>query len=638
MSPGGAGIELASTVLHHARVLRRFVCLVLLALAACPAPPAPVEPPHFLWTADAQSLDNPFPDERMISGGALTLRAKWYQPFLPEKAITPRAVGYFRKIGAQFSRDVTALGHFGGTLLRVSDALDPDTVQGSVARVVKEADGTWRVLERTVEVEHPRDTLAKRGATLPEGYPEFLFVRPSVPMPENHEGLLVVLRGPKTKTGAEFGRGFAWADTKPELAPVASALGVAVDDVLLTLPQHAGDITATPKALARWAAAHPPAVTLPPHAIIADDNNGSRPVGVWTPADSDWSVMQTWLEAHSFGRPAAHVGQVLVGELAAHDLRENGVFKPDWVADPSLAPVVPLRFVMAVPKGPKPAGGWPIVMAQHGVGGRNSLRLSDATSYCLEWAEALAARGLGCIGIDAPNHGSRGTFTQFFTVDDLPALRDRMREMTFDLLQVEAAVATIDLDGDGQSDVAPKVRYFGNSMGAIMGSGFIPVANRVSSAVLNVPGAGLSNVVMSRFLQDLIGLLIVGQTDIAFDSPEYLASFPLFRAVAQPLFDPGDPINVAPAVSSDIAVLLQAGIGDKVIPMDTSRDLAGALQLAPASASAGTHAFMQVDPTKFLSASQAADYNGHNVMWDFAPIREQALKFLETDGQVLLTP
>jgi hypothetical protein len=329
---------------------------------------------------------------------------------------------------------------------------------------------------------------------------------------------------------------------------------------------------------------------------------------------------------------------VIIGELASRDVRENGVFKAEWLANPSSAPVVPLRYVVVLPAGPKPPGGWPMVMGQHGVGGRNTPRIGTVDAYCLEWAEPLAARGLGCIGIDAPNHGSRGTFTSFFTVDDLPALRDRLREMTLDLLQVESALSRMDFDGDGQGDVAPNVRYFGNSMGAIMGSGFVPVSRHVSSAVLNVPGAGLSNVVMSRFLQDLIGLLIVGQTDIAFDSPEYLASFPLFRAVAQPLFDPGDPINVAPSVRAETSVLLQAGKGDKVIPADTSADLATALRLSPLGMGSAQHVFISVDAAWYEPPAEAADYNGHNVMWDFVKIRDQALEYLESDGQTLLQP
>jgi hypothetical protein len=337
----------------------------------------------------------------------------------------------------------------------------------------------------------------------------------------------------------------------------------------------------------------------------------------------------------------AAVGTVVLGELAARDLRENGYVREDWAADPSLAPVVPLRFVLTLPAGPKPVGGWPVVLGQHGVGGRNTPRTGNTDGYCLEWAEVLARRGLGCIGIDAPNHGARGVFTSFFSIDDLPALRDRFREMTFDLLQVERAVVTIDVDGDGAPDVAPRVRYFGNSLGAIMGSGFLPVANRTSSAVLNVPGAGLSNLIMSPNLQDLIGLLIVAQTDLAFDSPEYVASFPLFRVAAQPFFDPGDPINLAQALSPEVAVLQQTGKGDLIIPWDTSVDLAGAYGLGEAKASAGTtplRAYMEVDPAAFLPASEVAAYNGHNVMWDFAPIREQALRFLESDGRVLTMP
>jgi hypothetical protein len=348
-----------------------------------------------------------------------------------------------------------------------------------------------------------------------------------------------------------------------------------------------------------------------------------------------------WLENHAFARPVTHVGFVVVGELAAKDLRENGYLRPDWAADPSLAPVVPLRFVLTLPAGPKPAGGWPVVMGQHGVGGRNTPRVGNTEGYCLEWAELLARRGMGCIGIDAPNHGARGTFTSFFSIDDLPALRDRFREMTFDLLQVERAAITIDVDGDGESDVAPQLRYFGNSMGAIMGGGFVPVANRVSSAVLNVPGGGLSNVVMSRNLQDLIGLLIVAQTDLAFDSPEYVAAFPLFRVAAQPFFDPGDPINFAPVLKSEVAVLQQTGLGDTIIPLDTSVDLSAALKLEELGASSGTaplHAFVRADPAKYLPAAEVASYNGHNVMWDFAPIRDQALEFLESDGRVLLAP
>jgi hypothetical protein len=612
---------------------------VLLLLAACVPPPA-AEPPHFLWTADAQSLDNPFPDQRLLVDGALTLRPRWYQPFLPPKAVTAKSASFFNKVGGQATRTITALHHVGGTLIRVSEPLDPDSIQGTVARLVREGDG-WRVLERNVQVLHPRDVLAARNLQPPEGQPEYLFVRPHVPMPENSDGFLVLLKGAKTSSGVAFGRGTEWSANAPDLAPIAAALELPASDILLALPERSGDITSTPRALAAWAEANPATVTIPPHGVVPDENNGSRPVGLWRRTDSDWDTLSPWLVSRGVARPLNTVGTVIIGELAARDLSEANVIRADWAANPSLAPVVPLRFVLTLPTGTTPTGGWPVVMGQHGVGGRNTPRTGNTESYCLQWAEALARRGLGCVGIDAPSHGSRGVFTSFFSIDDLPALRDRFREMTFDLLQVERAVVTIDADGDGTSDVAPRVRYFGNSLGSIMGSGFLPVSNRVSSAVLNVPGAGLSNLIMSPNLQDLIGLLIVAQTDLPFDSAEYVASFPLFRVAAQPFFDPGDPINLAQALSPDLALLQQTGKGDLIIPYDTSVDLANAFKLPEAKATSGTapvRAYMEVEAADFLPANEAAAYNGHNVMWDFTPIREQALKFLETDGRELTMP
>ena len=632
VAPGGFG---------PLRRERGLIFTSILCVATSCAPP--VEPPHLLWTADAQSLDNPFPDQRLFVDGVLTLRPKWYQPFLPPKAITAKSASYFNKVGQQGVRAVTSVSNFGGTLLRVSEPLDPDSIQGSVARLVKDGSG-WRVLERDVLVEHPRDVFAARGMTLPEGNPEFIFSRPSVPLPSGSEGLLVVIKtnkGPKTSSGVAFGRGNEWAALGVDVAPIAAALGVKTDDVLIALPEVASDVTSSPRALAQWAESNPAPITIPPQGVVPDDNNGSRLAGAWRPGDPDWSRVTPWLEKHGFARPATQVGVVIIGELASRDLREDGVIRPDWLADPSLAPVVPLRFVFTLPAGPKPPGGWPIVMGQHGVAGRNTPRVGIIEGYCLEWAEMLARRGMGCIGIDAPNHGSRGNFTGFFSIDNLPAIRDRMRQMTFDLLQVERAAQSLDADGDGVPEAAPRMRYFGNSMGAIMGAGFVPVSNRISSAVLNVPGGGLSNIVMSRFLQDLIGLLIVAQTDLAFDSPEYIGSFPLFRVAAQPFFDPGDPINVAPTVRRDVAVLQQNGLNDKVIPLDSSVDLAAALQLTEIESTSGAdpvHAFVRVDAARYLPAGEAAQYNGHNVMWDFAPVRNQALEFLESDGRVLLSP
>ncbi len=623
------------------RPMRRLILVVSLCFIACPQPTEPPEqpsPPHLLWSADAQSLQNPFPDERLIVDGVANFRVRWYQPFLPRSAITTQSGTYFNAMAMQAREQIHAFGHFGSTLMLASEPLDATTIHGKVARLVKEPGG-WRVLERDVLVEHPRETLFKRGiTTYPDGWPEFIATRPSVPMPERSDGLLVVLKGIKTLSGVELGQSneFRAANSIDEGA--LAALDVSAADVIYFLPTKTRDVTSTPRALAAWADANPAAVTIPPQGIVPDGSS-SRPVGLWRSTDPDWNRLVPWL--NTGWRFPNQVGTVVIGEFAARDLRENLHFKAEWVANPSLAPVVPLRFVAAFPKGPKPAGGWPVVLSQHGVSGRNTPRSSAYDSFCLQWAEELAVRGMGCIGIDAPDHGSRGVFTSFFSIDDPAAIRDRMREMTFDLLQTERIAVTLDLDGDGQSDVAPKVRYFGNSMGAIMGSGFIPFSKRVTSALLNVPGGGLSNVVMSKFINELIGFLVIAQTGFTFESPEYFISFPLFRAMAQPFFDEGDPVNLAPYVPEEIAVLQQAGVGDEVVPNDSSVDLARALKLPTAVSGTGTspqHGFILVDAADYLGAIQAQSYNGHNIIWDFEPIRRQALIFLESDGRELFVP
>lgn len=617
--------------------MRRLILSLSLVLVACPReeapPPPPPDPPHLLWSADAQSLDNPFPDDRLIVDGVATFRPRWYRPFLPASAVTTQSGTFFNEMAAQAKLYVHAFGNFGSTLMLSSEPLDEATIHGRVARLVKD-DGGWRVLEREVLVEHPRETLARRNVAYPDGWPEFIATRPAVPLPENRDGLLVVLKGVKTRSGVELGQSHAFKSANTIDEGALAALGVTADDVIYFLPQHAGDVTSVPRALAAWADANPATVTIPSQGM-----SSGAPVGLWRSTDPDWASIRPWL--NTGWRPPNDVGTVIIGEFSARELREKLHFKDEWVANPSLAPVKPLKFVAAFPRGARPAGGWPLVIAQHGVSGRNSPRAGTYDSFCLQWAEELALRGMGCIGIDAPDHGTRGVFTDFFSVDDPAAIGDRLREMTFDLLQLERIAVTIDVDGDGTPDIAPKLRYFGNSMGSIMGSGFLPFSKRVSSAMLNVPGAGLSNVVMSKFINELIGFLIIAETGLTFESPEYYVAFPLFRAMAQPFFDVGDPINIAPAISDDMAVLQQAGIRDEVIPNETSVDLANAMRLPKAVNGTGTtpqRGFILVDSADYLSPAAAADYNGHNVIWDFEPIRRQALIFLESDGRELFVP
>jgi hypothetical protein len=160
--------------------------------------------------------------------------------------------------------------------------------------------------------------------------------------------------------------------------------------------------------------------------------------------------------------------------------------------------------------------------------------------------------------------------------------------------------------------------------------------------VLNVPGAGLGNILASENIRDTLGLLIVAKTGLPFDSPEYYGAFPAFRAVGQLFLDAGDPVNMEGAHPDGQALLIQMGKGDTTIPNFTTLDLKGAMGLsAPASSVTGTvplRVFAETDPAKYLPAEQARTFNGHGVFDAFPPVREQVLRFLSSRGEELLIP
>lgn len=614
--------------------MARYVSLGLLFCLACGRGP---EPEHLLWSADAQSLDNPFPDVRLLtaSGGA-ELRADYYRPFLMKKAQTAKARTLFELYATNARTDVNGFGNFAPTLLRSSAPLDPASLPGHFARLRKTASG-YEVLEASLVAEHSSSTLEGTDKTPADDFPEFVFVRVGAPLPEGEEGLLVVTKGLKTTAGVELGRGFAWADSSPELATVAAALGVAESDVLLTLPLKASGVSAAYRTLAEWTQtpAGLAAVTVPPKGMV-DDGMGQRPVGNWQSTDPDWNVMTRWVKS------GGHVSRVVLGSIAARDPRENGAWKKEWVDDPSQAPVVAMPFVLSVPSGAKPAGGWPIVMVAHGVNGRNMPVSSSGESYSLSLAELFATRGIATVGIDAPSHGLRGNIVGFFDIEHVPVMRENFREMTFDLLQLGRAIPTLDVDGDAVPDLSSTLGFFGNSLGAIMGASYVALDTHVHHTVLNVPGGGLSNILVSTVNHDAIGLLLANQTNIAFASLEYYSAFPIIRAVAQPFLEPGDPINVLRLMGTDRALMMQMGRGDLTIPNFTTvnlRDSAGVPVIATAvEGTTPVRGFYEIDPARFLSASKLVGYNGHEVFGDIAEVRAQALDFLQSGGTKFTTP
>jgi hypothetical protein len=600
---------------------------VLAVLAGCGPH---VEPPHLLYSQDAQSLSNPFPDPRALA------RASFWKPFIPTKVWHSMASlldGY-----APVLAQVEGTGNFAPTLLPASERLDRTSLPGLFVRL-QEGPGGWQVLEAQVPAESSRDSLIAEGKPVPDDFPEFVLARPTVALPEGAHGMLVVKKGLRTEAGVALGQGFdLGTEMTDRCKTAAAALGVADSEVLLALPVTGAPVSARFNTIVAALETLPAAqMAVAAHGMLHRDD-GDYYDGKWTPADADWSQLAHWTEKWSWERPASDIGAIVYGSLPSYDLRQDGVWKEEWVQAPASAPAVPLRFVVVVPKGAKPNGGWPFVVAGHGINSRNTTMAGSSDSICLEFGQMLAQAGIGCAGIDAPSHGSRGSPFDFFEIENLAKARENFRQMVVDQMQLIRAMPGLDVDGDGAGDFQHEAGYLGNSLGSIMGANVAAVDPRITTAVLNVPGGGLSNIITGTEIRDRIGLLIVAKTGITFQSPEYFAMFPFFRAIAQVITDPGDPINVGRMLGSNKSVLAQEGLGDLTIPNPTTEQLATSMGLTPVTeARSGTaqKLLFRADPKLYLPPAKADGYNGHGIIWEAeaGPLRAQAMRFIVSGGR-----
>ena len=255
----------------------------------------------------------------------------------------------------------------------------------------------------------------------------------------------------------------------------------------------------------------------------------------------------------------------------------------------------------------KPASGWPVVIFQHGI----TRNRTDMFAV----AGGLAAAGFAVIAIDLPLHGltdpanpffhnqlfaewypslytSERTFdidfennttgasrpdgvpdpsgTYFINRISLLTSRDNLRQGVADLLQLRSAIPSIiGLDGTPLFD-AERVSFLGQSLGSIEGTSFMALAQTqnlsVRSAVLNVPGGGITNLLLGS--PSFTPLILSGFA--AAGLRPGAADFNSFVVATQTVIDSGDPINYAFA-AADQRILVQEVVGGSaLLPGDIS--------------------------------------------------------------------
>jgi hypothetical protein len=268
---------------------------------------------------------------------------------------------------------------------------------------------------------------------------------------------------------------------------------------------------------------------------------------------------------------------------------------PNWLNSDSVIPQTPtagpgprvtgqarLPFVLIVPAGTPPAGGWPVAIFGHGFGE------TDADVFLA--ADLNAANGIATIGTDVVGHGFGPRSTWNITTasgtisisahgrgidqngdgviastegvgapiqpapDAEVADRDGLTQTVADVMSLVRAVGHgLDLNGDGRSVLRESgVSYYGQSFGGIYGVMLGGVDPRVHMLALNVSGGPISEIAR---LSPSFRLLVT--QDLALRVPSLLNDPNGFDFFTESMPLRGDPpeLNPAPgAVAIQIAL------------------------------------------------------------------------------------
>ncbi len=250
-----------------------------------------------------------------------------------------------------------------------------------------------------------------------------------------------------------------------------------------------------------------------------------------------------------------------------------------------------MPLLLTVPRTAKPAGGWPVVIFQHGI-------TSNRTA-ALAIADAFAGAGFATVAIDMPLHGlapghplrvlpgvAERTFdldrvnnatgapgpdgtadssgTHFINLASLLTSRDNLRQATADLFALRGALASLDYDGGGADFDTTKVRFAGHSLGAMVGTPFLALqpAASVGAGVLGMPGGGIAKLLdgSGSFGPRVAAGLAANGVN------KGTADYESFMAVAQAAMDSADPLLYAEAAATGRGLLLFRVKGDATVP------------------------------------------------------------------------
>ena len=261
-----------------------------------------------------------------------------------------------------------------------------------------------------------------------------------------------------------------------------------------------------------------------------------------------------------------------------YDDFEHATFSDDRARQPD----VKIWATFAIPTAPMPAGGYPVVIVQHGLAGSRAYLMTLANRFC--------AAGWIAVGIDSVTFGARasearfqvdqgtdyggsykgpdgisdvvsgernGNFDFFGNLRNLLALRDQLRQSELDtatlvrVLRANPDLAPLTTGNSPAPEIDPdRIAYIGDSLGAIEGAVAAAIEPRVKAWTLNVGGGGLLVELAAHGPAINANLALAGSVNFGLRGVPFTEGHPLVT-IAQTLAEAGDPIIYAHHIVTD---------------------------------------------------------------------------------------
>jgi hypothetical protein len=226
------------------------------------------------------------------------------------------------------------------------------------------------------------------------------------------------------------------------------------------------------------------------------------------------------------------------------------------------------------------------------------------------------------------------------------ATRDNFRQQVISSAQLGKVAATAGAGSLGQQagniTIDPaKLSYAGQSLGGILGSLYSCVAPEVRNSALNVPGGGLTNLILTSPNPSLAALRNAFQAGLAAQGvPLNSPTYDTFLGIVQWIIDPADPLNAGPYLVKETGLsgglgnggsarrgFIQWVLNDQVVPNPTTVDLiqsvladpnANGVLVTPTAAvpnfwakqwvSTANHGFLLVGPDAAAAQAEIANF------------------------------